>query len=188
MDLVDDRRARYEALVYEVVGPLRRYARRRTDESTAEDVVADALVVMWRRLDDVPADGELPWCYAVARRCLANAERSRHRHRRLTERIARLDPPASPVPYDVDPPDPGLHRALLRLRPDDRELLRLWAWEDLAPREIAGVLGITANAVSIRLHRAKSRLATELETSGSAPRKTATGAGQITADDTEGPR
>lgn len=109
------------------------------------------------------------------------------RHRRLTERIARLDPPATPVPYDVDPPDPGLHRALLRLRPDDRELLRLWAWEDLAPREIAGVLGITANAVSIRLHRAKSRLATELETAGRTPRKTATAAGQITADDTEGP-
>lgn len=188
MDLVDDRRARYEALVYAVIEPLRRYTRRRTDGTTAEDVVADTLLVLWRRLDDVPADGELPWCYAVARRCLANAERSRHRHRRLTERIARLDPPARPVAYDVEPPDPALHRALLRLRPDDRELLRLWAWEDLEPREIAAALGITPNAVSIRLHRAKARLAAELDTTGSPARKTAHGAGQTTADDTEGAR
>ena len=34
----------------------------------------------------------------------------------------------------------------------------LWAWEELAPREIALVLGVTPNAVSIRLHRAKGRL------------------------------
>ena len=41
-------------------------------------------------------------------------------------------------------------------------MLRLWAWEDLRPQEIAVVLGITANAASIRLHRAKGRLAAEL--------------------------
>ena len=39
----------------------------------------------------------------------------------------------------------------------------LWAWEELAPREIATVTGLTANAVSIRLHRAKKRLAAELD-------------------------
>jgi len=45
------------------------------------------------------------------------------------------------------------------LRSDEQELLRLWAWEDLTPAEIAVVLGITPNAVSIRLHRARGRLA-----------------------------
>ena len=40
--------------------------------------------------------------------------------------------------------------------------MRLWAWERLTPREIAAVLDITANAASIRLHRAKARLADHL--------------------------
>ncbi|MGA8246093.1 MAG: sigma factor-like helix-turn-helix DNA-binding protein, partial [Nocardioides sp.] len=42
------------------------------------------------------------------------------------------------------------------------ELLRLWAWEQLTPSEIATVLGTTPNAVGIRLHRAKERLRAEL--------------------------
>ena len=36
--------------------------------------------------------------------------------------------------------------------------MRLWAWERLTPSEIATVLEITPNAVSIRLHRAKDKL------------------------------
>lgn len=163
----DERRARFEALVRAVVVPLRRYAARRTDAGTAEDVVADALLVLWRRLDDVPAGAELPWCYGVARRCLANAERSARRERRLSERIIRLDPPPVVAPVDDDRlPDPALARALATLTADDRELLRLWAWEDLAPREMAAVLGVSANAVSIRLYRARRRLAAALGEAG----------------------
>ena len=51
-----------------------------------------------------------------------------------------------------------LTEALDALRAEDAELLRLWAWEQLAPGEIATVLDITANAASIRLHRARERL------------------------------
>ena len=48
------------------------------------------------------------------------------------------------------------------LRPDEAELLRLWAWEQLTPGEIAAVLDITPNAASIRLHRAREKLRAEL--------------------------
>lgn len=182
------RRARYEALVRVVVEPLRRYAMRRVDHADAEDVVSDALLVLWRRLDDVPTDDPLPWCYGVVRRCLANAERSRRRQRLLTDRLRFVHPQSSPT---TGQPilDPTLHRAMGRLRPGDRELLRLWAWEDLAPREIAVVLGTTSNAVAIRLHRAKARLAKEL----GAGTQTGNGksrdlAGQIPACDPEATR
>ena len=47
---------------------------------------------------------------------------------------------------------------MTELSPDDAELLRLWAWEQLTPGEIATVLDITSNAASIRLHRAKEKL------------------------------
>lgn len=149
---MNDRRLRYEAVFREVYEPLQRYARRRTDASTADDVVADALLVVWRRLDDLPEGLVLPWCYGIARRCLANRRRGDARQVNVVQRLMgeRHD--------DAPPPDPVLEAALDELDADDREIVRLWAWEQLPPREIAVVLGISANAASIRVHRAKGRL------------------------------
>jgi RNA polymerase sigma-70 factor (ECF subfamily) len=45
----------------------------------------------------------------------------------------------------------------------DAELMRLWAWEELGPAEIAQVVGMSANAVSIRLHRARRKLKSLLD-------------------------
>jgi DNA-directed RNA polymerase specialized sigma24 family protein len=47
------RHERFVALTELVAAPLHRYALRRIDGETAEDVVADALLVLWRRLDEV---------------------------------------------------------------------------------------------------------------------------------------
>ena len=53
---------------------------------------------------------------------------------------------------------PQLASAFGQLTEQDREVLRLWAWEGLEAREIAIVLGVTANAVSLRLSKAKRKL------------------------------
>lgn len=172
------REERFEDLLAEVHAPLQRYLRRRTGEH--EDVLADTLVVLWRRLDDIPAE-RLPWSYGVARACLQNATRSEHRRFRLLRRLA-LEPSAP------DPPeDPALAEALAGLPVADQEVLRLWAWEQLPPREIAVVLGITANAASVRLHRATTKLRTALLGPGS---KDSASAGHMQADGqhTEGTR
>jgi RNA polymerase sigma-70 factor (ECF subfamily) len=58
--------------------------------------------------------------------------------------------------------DPELAAALVELPPADQEILRLWAWEQLEPREIAQALGSTPNAVSLRLGRARKKLADAL--------------------------
>lgn len=146
------RSERFEALARESLEPLRRYLARRTDPETAADVLGDTLLVAWRRFDDVPAE-PLPWLYGVARNCLANAERGVRRRARLAARLA-----AEPVdgPAGTDATD--LHEALDELGDVDRELVRLWGWEQLAPAEIATVVGLTPNAVSIRLTRARQRL------------------------------
>jgi RNA polymerase sigma-70 factor (ECF subfamily) len=141
------------ALVFE---PLQAYVLRRGGGSDTDDIVAEALTVLWRRLDDVPTDAPIAWAFGVARRCLANHRRSTSRRDQLVERIA-----SNPVPEPSQ--DEALDEALARLDADQREILRLWAWEGLAPREIAVVMNITANAVSIRLHRARRDLAQMLE-------------------------
>ena len=161
-----DRRAAFEDLVVEVYRPMHRYLIRRTDPATADDVLGDVLLVLWRRFDDVPGEARLPWCYGVARGCLANRLRSDRRHLQLVDRLATATRATAAAA-----PGPALDTALARLGSTDREVLRLWAWEELPPREIALVLGISPNAASIRLHRATGRLRkllTERKSPGSA--------------------
>jgi RNA polymerase sigma-70 factor (ECF subfamily) len=151
----------FENLVERVGPAMLRYARRRSDPDTAQDVVADALMVLWRRMSDIPSDSEVAWAVGVTRRCLANAVRSAHRQRSLAVRMTALrEPPGRAGVGDGD--DAAIHEALAGLREGDREVLRLWAWDDLTPAEIAAVLDVRVETVSVRLHRAKKRLAAAL--------------------------
>ena len=54
-------------------------------------------------------------------------------------------------------------RALDSLQPDDQEILRLAAWEELTSAQIAEVLGCSRGAAKVRLHRARQRLTAALE-------------------------
>ena len=155
-------RDEFENLVERVGPAMLRYARRRTDPDTAQDVVADALMVLWRRMSDIPSESEVGWALGVTRRCLANAVRTAHRQRSLAVRMTLLRDPSGPSSIG-DRDDTVVHEALAKLREADREVLRLWAWDDLAPAEIAAALGVRVETVSVRLHRAKKRLAAALE-------------------------
>ncbi|WP_405819003.1 sigma-70 family RNA polymerase sigma factor [Streptomyces sp. NBC_01390] len=182
-----DQRARFEALARVVAEPLHRYLLRRAEPDQVDDVLAETLLVLWRRIEDVPGlatehapvlvpdpDAVLPWCYGVARGCLANARRADRRRRSLLERLTWTAAGSARETGDAD--HTALHTALAQLRPLDREIVQLWAYEELTPSRIAEVTGLSANAVSIRLHRAKKKLAARLE------RKTGPGAGHETGE------
>jgi RNA polymerase sigma-70 factor (ECF subfamily) len=151
------RRARFEAVVADIYDPLQRYLRRRAPGDEASDVLSDVLLTVWRRLDEMPEEAALPWSYGVARRTLANHRRSASRHLRLVSRLEAERPVFADDPADRLE-DPELANALASLPAADQEVLRLWAWEQLEPREIAEVLGSTVNAVSLRLSRARKKL------------------------------
>lgn len=153
-----DRRRRFEEIARDVIEPVRRYVDRRAHAADADDVVAETLLALWRRLDDIPAE-HIAWAIGVARLQLANAERAARRRDRLTSRIRTLDPPREVTPLADDGVDDAVRRTLRSLRPADAEVLRLWSWEQLEPREIALVLGVTANAATVRLHRARKKFA-----------------------------
>jgi RNA polymerase sigma-70 factor (ECF subfamily) len=165
----------FEEVVREVGPAMLAYARRRIDPDTAEDVVADALLVLWRRRHEVSRrdrDDEIAWAVGITRGCLANAQRSARRHLSLVGRLASLErPPPAYAPPSGD--DEELHAALGSLRQEDQELLRLWAWDDLKPAQIAVVLETTSDVVSVRLHRAKKRLAALLAARTETPTSTA---------------
>lgn len=153
-----DRRRQFELLVDQIHDPLSRYLRRRMPIHDAEEVLDDVLVTLWRRLDSVPAAAPLAWTYGVARRATANHRRGDHRRLSLVKRLE-----AQPQHHNTDDEAPGeLTDAIEQLSATEQEIIKLWAWEDLEPREIAQVLGMSANAISIRLTRIKSKLSEEL--------------------------
>lgn len=133
------------------------------------DVAAETFAVAWRRIEVVPNHQEaLPWLYAVARKLLANVRRKEASASRLERRVG-----ADVKLGHTGPEDQVVRRseerqllaALHRLRPDDREVLRLRTWEELSHREVAEVLGISVAAAGQRVHRATRRLARELSKS-----------------------
>jgi RNA polymerase sigma factor (sigma-70 family) len=137
------------------------YAMRRSRAAAdAEDVAAETFIIAWRKIEAIPTAEPLPWLYAVARRVMANHRRGDGRRERLAARLRTKDV-ATPMRAGEDRDGPAFV-ALASLSPADQELLRLVAWEELGHRQIAVVLGITPNAVAIRLHRARARFAETL--------------------------
>lgn len=130
------------------------YARRRgAAPADAEDVVAHTFAVAWRRVDDIPAEAARAWLFGVARQVLRNERRAAARRaRRSGAPVGDPGTPTAPTGLDAD-----LRAVLDALRPADRELLQLAAWEGMRPADLAIVLGISANAAAIRLHRARQR-------------------------------
>lgn len=148
--------ARVEQLFRDHAGQVLAYALRRTDPATADDVVAEVFVIVWRRIDRVPQEQPVLWLYSVARRVLSNQRRSVRRRAALEEGLRPL------VSDRSDPQDGQLLEALTAMTQVDREVLLLTVWEDLQPAQVALVLGCSAQAVYGRLHRARKRLAEDL--------------------------
>lgn len=138
------------------------YVLRRTDPTTAEEVVADTFLVCWRRLEVVPGDA-LPWLLGVARRCLANRRRAATRSGALLDRVRAAPAPAGGRdPGELLDARDTVRLAFAELPESDREVLRLAAWEELEPAAAARALGCTRAAYRVRLHRARRRLAARL--------------------------
>ena len=153
--------ARFEALFAAHQRAVLAYAMRRSETpADAEDAAAETFAIAWRKLSVIPHE-PLPWLYAVARRVLANQRRGNGRRERLAG-LLRVDDVPTPVRAGEDLDGP-VFEALASLSPADQEVLRLVAWEELGNQQIAQVLGVSVNAVAIRLHRARARFAAALE-------------------------
>lgn len=135
-------------------GAVYAYCARRVGRDDAADAASEVFTVAWRKIRRIPAEPEtLPWLYGVARNVVRNTRRSQNRRRRLDAKAtAYADTPARFQHHD------SIEPVLDRLRDDDREILMLAAWEGLGPEELGAALGLTANAASVRLHRARTRL------------------------------
>lgn len=142
-----------------------RFVRRRAHPLNVDDVVSETFTAAWLRRASLPAV-PLPWLYRTARNVMLNSARGTGRQQALAVRLAafaRVD-----TRVDVDGVETierrlDLRAAFAALRPTDQEVLALDAWEDLDSRAAAAVIGCTRATYSMRLTRARRRLAALLE-------------------------
>lgn len=153
-----NRRERFERIFAANSRAVLGYAIRRVGRDDAADVLSEVMLIAWRRLGDVPENGdERFWLLGVARRVVANRDRSEARRSRLGERLrVELRDVASASAEHIGSAI-EVREILAGLPEADREILMLTAWEGLKPSEAATVLGVDPAAARTRLHRARAR-------------------------------
>jgi RNA polymerase sigma-70 factor (ECF subfamily) len=154
---------RFAELYTRCYRPIWDYCRRRVGAEAIDDAVADTFLIVWRRLDEVPAgEAALVWTYGVAYRVIGHQWRSTARRRRLEDMLGSLvSRPIAAADESAGAADECrlVVAALARLGDTDAEMLRLVAWEQLSVADVAAVLGIEPDAARQRLRRARLNLA-----------------------------
>lgn len=147
-----------------------RLARRCADPDVVADALQDCFTAVWHDAGRWRGDGDVAaWLWGIAVRRLI----SRLRH----ERTVVHAPPWAADPLREDPSSAapsaeelvllgiehgGLAAALERLSPELRAVVQSRVLDGLSNREAARLLGIPANTVKTRLHRAKAQLRADL--------------------------
>lgn len=134
---------------------VRAYAIRRVGHDSADDIVSEVFATAWRRRHDVP-EPALAWLLRTAHHAVAHERRSLARRLGVRDAVAgNLTDTSSP---GADASGRALAESVLaQLAPTDAEILRLTAWEQLTPAEIAVVLDLSDSAARTRLMRARQR-------------------------------
>ena len=138
-----------------------RYLGRRVGD-LADDLLSEAFLVAFRRRADYRAEhlDVRPWLLGIATRLVQGHLRTERRRYRALAREAGT----APLHGDPDDVHDRLDAAALRapiaaalaaLKDRDRDVLLLFAWEQLGYEEIAAVLDVPVGTVRSRLNRAR---------------------------------
>ena len=127
------------------------------DRSAAEDAVQEASIKAWRRIRQLSGDSTSlrPWFLSI----VANECRMSRRTRWWS--VIKLAEVREPSPADSESYT-DLHRALLKLSPDERLPLVLHFYLDLPLDEVARTLRMSTSAAKSRIYRAAKRLRGDL--------------------------
>jgi RNA polymerase sigma factor (sigma-70 family) len=140
--------------------------RRAQTPEDAADCLAETFMIAWNKRNHLPSriDEARPWLFGVARNVL---RRERTRDNRASATKTELARELEGVQRQIAEGDP-VSTALQQLSPLDREIIEMLAWDQLAPRDIAAILGLSPNVVRIRAHRARRKLRDQLTSPTSA--------------------
>ena len=138
----------------------------------AEDLTAGAFLELWRRKKSVRVvEGTvLPWLLVTTTNLARNHARGLRRYRALIDALPRSDDGRGAGDVALEHIEEvvviaQVRQALNSLARSDAALITLTAFEHYSPAQAATALGISEGAARTRLHRARARMASALETS-----------------------
>jgi RNA polymerase sigma factor (sigma-70 family) len=144
---------------------IHRYARARTNESTADDVVGETFLVAFEKREtfDQSWSDAAPWLFGIATNLIRRHHRTEARALRALEKfadpaLATDDTVASAARLDATAAIHELGRTLRRMPAIDRDTLLLYAWADLTYEQIAAAMNVPVGTVRSRLNRARRTL------------------------------
>jgi RNA polymerase sigma-70 factor (ECF subfamily) len=164
-DRQDPAEARFTQLYRETRHDVLAYLIRRSPSlDAATEALAETYAAAWRKQAEIPEGPQARlWLFGVARNELRMSARRARSDDRLTQELAEHLRTVGPPPTQTGNETGPIDHALATLSAIDYEIVTLTAWEELAPREIAAVLGLSPNVVRIRLHRARNHLRASLQ-------------------------
>lgn len=133
-----------------------RFIARRTKAEDVEDLAADLFALAWQKRASIPKGLELPWLYKSARYLISN--HNRKQQGRASILAALKEPETAPSAESIALADIELAAAWKALNAKEQEILALWAFEGLEPKQLAIALEKSENACAIALSRAKAKL------------------------------
>jgi RNA polymerase sigma-70 factor, ECF subfamily len=158
---VPDRADAFRSLYESSYADLLKFVQRRTEPVNAEDVVAEAFLVVWRRFSEAPAheSDARAWVFGITRNLMLNAQRGEQRRQALGVRLAETTPNFGDTSHaDLVSSRIDLGRAWALLSEVHQEALGLAVFENLGAQQAAKVLGISPVAFRLRLTRARRAL------------------------------
>jgi RNA polymerase sigma-70 factor (ECF subfamily) len=138
------------------------YLARRVGRDVADDLAASTFTVAFERRGSFRREATTarPWLFGIATNLLRNARRA---EQRAIESLARIRPCLSEVGDEHGESAPGLGDALAGLDSGQRDVMLLYAWEELSYEEIAAALHVPVGTVRSRLARARAHLRAALD-------------------------
>lgn len=141
------------------------------DVAPAEDATADALAKVWMRCRSWRGDSSAgTWIYRIAWRVILDQQRSSSRWRKFWEAreqlVARSTADTTPGIESQEERSKqvrDLQGALAELVESDRALVHMFYYEQKPISEISIILGVSREAIKMRLTRVRKRLRERLE-------------------------
>jgi RNA polymerase sigma-70 factor, ECF subfamily len=138
-----------------------RFALRLVDDVTsAEDVVSEAFIEVWRQADRFEGRSSVStWIMSIAR-FKALSVRRRRQEIELDDKETVADQQSSPEQILLETDRRAqLRDCLSQLSPDHREIIDLVYYHDKTIEEVAEIVGVPKNTVKTRMFYARRRLA-----------------------------
>jgi RNA polymerase sigma factor (sigma-70 family) len=129
------------------------YTRLMGDRAVSDDLVQEVFLRILRHRETYqPGTPFRPWMYQIARNARMDHYRRTPRHETFEPEML---PPVAPTDSAQQEQEGALlHRALMQLSEEKREVLILARFQELKYAEIARVVGCELNTVKTRVHRA----------------------------------